>query len=116
MKRRAFVTGAVLGGPLAIAAAGETEHRLRVATFQADVTPPLGAVLCHGSITPAKEIVSPLTARGVILLTGSKPIVLCSVDWVGIGNGAHDAWQAALARAARMSVDRVSLHVVHQHG
>jgi hypothetical protein len=34
---------------------------------------------------------------------------------VGIGNGAHDAWRAALARAVQTSVDRVSLHVVHQH-
>ena len=115
MKRRDFVSSLLLCGPLAVATAQQAGRRLHVATFQADVTPPVGAVLCHGSIPPVKEIVSPLTARGVVLLTDSAPIVLCAVDWVGIGNAAHDAWRTALADAVNTSVDRVSLHVVHQH-
>jgi hypothetical protein len=39
---------------------------LRIATFQADVTPPLGAPLCDALVKPAAEIVDPLSARGVV--------------------------------------------------
>src|SRR4051812_2467038 len=73
---------------------------LRLAAFQADVTPPLGAPLCNGSVKPAKEIVTPLTARGVILLNAGRPIVLCAFDWVGIANESHDEFRRALAQAA----------------
>ncbi len=95
--------------------AGAADAPLRIATFQADVTPPIGAVLSHGNVAPAREIVDPLTARGLILFAEGQPIVLCSVDWVGIGNLAHDAWRQALAQAAGTSPDRVVVHVVHQH-
>jgi hypothetical protein len=44
-----------------------------------------------------------------------RPIVLCAVDWVGIGNGGYDAFREALAKAADTSVDRVALHTLHQH-
>ena len=115
MQRRDFFLSTLLGGPLSLALGRESGRPLRVATFEADVTPPIGATLCHGNVAAVKEIVSPLTARGIILFAEGTPIVLCAVDWVGIGNGAHDAWRAALARAVQTSVDRVSLHVVHQH-
>ncbi len=98
-------------GPAVAAENGE----LRIATFQADVTPPIGAVLCHGNVQPATEIVDPLTARGVVLWAADGPIVLCAVDWVGIGNEAHDAWRDALAKAAGTVRERVAVHVVHQH-
>lgn len=88
---------------------------MRVATFQVDATPPLGTRLCYGAVEPAREIVDPLSARGIVLLTGERPIVLCAVDWVGIGNGGHDAWRDALAEAAGTTRERVSVHTVHQH-
>lgn len=88
---------------------------LEVATFQADVTPPLGSPLCNGGVKPAMEIVTPLTARGIVLLGAGKPIVLCAVDWVGIANESHDAFRGALAEAAGTSVERVTLHTLHQH-
>lgn len=88
---------------------------LRIATFQADVTPPLGSVLCHGSRVPAKEIVDRLSARGIVLLGSGEPIVLCSVDWVAISNEAHDVFREKLAEAVGTSVDRVTVHTVHQH-
>jgi len=66
--------------------AGEAAGPLRIATFQADVTPPLGAPLCHGNVRPAERIDDPLSARGIILLAEGPPIVLCAFDWVGIGN------------------------------
>lgn len=89
---------------------------MRVATFVADVTPPLGTPLCYGLVPVGAAVGDPLWARGVVLLpAGEKPIVLCAVDWLGIGNGSRDEWRAALAKAARTTPDRVALHTVHQH-
>ncbi|HWQ56118.1 MAG TPA: hypothetical protein VN442_20700 [Bryobacteraceae bacterium] len=88
---------------------------LSVAVFQADVTPPLGTPLCHGAIEPARTIVDPLSARGLVLLGAGKPIVLVSVDWVGIANEGHDEWRQALATATGTTMDRVRVHVVHPH-
>ncbi len=73
---------------------------LRIALFQADATPPLGSPLCNGNVKPVMEIVSPLTARGVVLLGSGDPIVVCAFDWVGIGNGSYDQFRQAIAMAA----------------
>ncbi len=89
--------------------------QLRIATFEADVTPPLGAPLCNGGVQPANKIVAPLSARGIILLGSGKPIVLCAFDWVGIGNGAHDLYRERLAAAVGTSTNRVTVHTLHQH-
>jgi len=88
---------------------------LRVATFQADVTPPLGTPLCFALVPPGSQVVDPLTARGVVLLGAGKPIVLTAVDWLGISNEAHDHWRQQIARAAGTTPDRVTVHVLHQH-
>jgi hypothetical protein len=88
---------------------------LRIATFQVDATPPLGSPLCDAAVPPAKEIVDPLSVRGIVLVGSGQPIVLCAVDWVGIANGGQDAWREALAAAAGTSADRVAVHTLHQH-
>jgi hypothetical protein len=88
---------------------------LRIAAFRVDVTPPLGAPLCDSLCPPAGEIVDPLSARGVVLVADAQPIILCAVDWVGIGNGAYDAWRSAIAKAAGTIPGRVAVHCLHQH-
>jgi hypothetical protein len=89
---------------------------LRVATFAAEVTPPLGTPLCVGLVMPGSSVSDPLEARGVVLLPeGQQPIVLCAVDWLGIGNSSHDRWRAALALAAGTIPSRVAVQTVHQH-
>jgi hypothetical protein len=88
---------------------------LRAAVFQADVTPPIGSPLLHGARPPAREIVTPLSARGLILLGADDPVVLCCLDWIGIGNASHDAFREALAEAAGTPADRVAVHTLHQH-
>src|SRR5262249_52518095 len=93
----------------------EGEKPLKIAVFDADVTPPVGTPLCDGLVQPAKDFDSRLTARGVILFTNEKPIVLCAVDWVGIGNDGHTAFREALAKAAGTTKDRVCVHCLHQH-
>jgi hypothetical protein len=100
---------------LAILAISTQNVPLGIATFQADVTPPIGAPLCDALVLPTKEIVDPLSARGVILLTSSKPIVICAVDWVGVGNTGHDVFRDALALAAGTTRDRVCVHCLHPH-
>ena len=92
-----------------------SEQALNIATFQIDATPPLGSPLCNGGVAPAKKIIDRLSARGLVLLTNEPPIVLCAVDWVGIGNGGNDVWREALAEAAGTTIDRVNVHTVHQH-
>lgn len=89
---------------------------LRLATFEADVTPPIGSPLCISLVPNATQIESPLLARGVVLYpSGQKPIVLCAVDWISIGNEAMSAWKSALARAVGTTPDRIAVHTVHQH-
>ena len=116
MKHCATFMLLLIAGPfIGSCTAAEASQPLRIATFQADVTPPLGSPLCHGNVLPAKEIVDRLSARGIILLTGEKPIVLCSVDWVAISNTSHDEFRKAIAEAVGTTAARVSVHAVHQH-
>src|SRR5688572_23185714 len=91
------------------------EPPLKIATFEANVTPPLGTPLCDALVVPAKQIVDPLLARGVILFTSEKPIVVVAVDWVGIGNSGHHAFRDAIAKAAGTTKERVCVHCLHQH-
>ena len=89
---------------------------LRVATFKVDVTPPIGSPLCCAAgVKPAAKIVDPLSARGLILLGASKPIVLVAVDWEGIANEGWDEWRRAIADAVGTDIEHVSVHTLHQH-
>src|SRR4051812_38199971 len=85
---------------------------MRIAVFNADATPALGTPVAYA---PVRSITDPLSARGVVLLGAGKPIVLCAVDWIGIGNSGHDQWRKGLAEAAGTTMDRVTVHTLHQH-
>ena len=88
---------------------------LEVASFEFDVTPPLGTPLCEGAVEKARRIDDPLKCRGIILMGAERPIVLCAVDWLGISGKGHKAWRQALADAAGTSPDRVAVNCLHQH-
>jgi hypothetical protein len=88
---------------------------LRIGTFRFDVTPPSGHSLCGGWIKPVIGVDDPLEAIGYVLLGAGKPIVVCVVDWTGILNSGHLQWRQTLADAAGTTVDRVTVHCVHQH-
>jgi len=64
---------------------------------------------------PSVRVDDPLTARGIVLLSDEKPIVLFAIDWVGIANGGYDLWRETLAKAAGTTPDRVAVHALHQH-
>ena len=85
---------------------------LKIATFSVDASPPVGSPMAY-DITDRIE--SPLSCRGIVLWPGEPPVVLCAVDWIGIGGEGHAAFRAALAHAAGTSADRVALHCLHQH-
>ena len=91
------------------------EPMYRLASFSADVTPPLGHGLLAGVIEPAREIVDPLFAHGVVLTGPEAPIVIVGVDWCEIRNDAHERWRHVLATAAGTSPDRVVVSTLHQH-
>ncbi|WP_144993943.1 hypothetical protein [Polystyrenella longa] len=88
---------------------------VRLSTFEADVTPPLGSPLCNGNVAPVMEITTPLTARGIVLQYDDQPIVLCAFDWVGIGNESYDQFRKTIAEATGTTADRVALQTLHQH-
>ncbi len=90
----------------------DASEPLRVAAFNVDATPPLGSPVAYAL---ARKIEDPLSARGIVLISDDKPVVLCAVDWIGIANGGQDVWREKLAQAAGTSADRVSVHTLHQH-
>src|SRR5436853_923991 len=92
---------------------GSQAATLRVATFDIDVTPPVGSQMAYDPVTNKWDL--GLRARGIVLLGAGEPIVLCAVDWIGIANEGHDAFRSALARAAGTSPARVAVHTLHQH-
>ena len=102
----AFVTSLVLfiGYPVGA--------EISVGVFQVDATPAIGSPVAYA---PARSITDPLSARGVVLMGAGKPIVLCAVDWIGIGNSGYATWRAKLAAAANTDVNRVAVHTLHQH-
>jgi hypothetical protein len=111
---RSFVIAAVVV-PILSVLAPAADGPLKIATFEADITPPIGTPLCDGLVPPAKEIVDPLSARGIVLFAEGRPIVLCAMDWVGVGNSGYEAFREALAKAAGTTKDRVCVHCLHQH-
>src|SRR3954464_9409016 len=85
---------------------------LRAGVFAVDASPPVGSPMAYD---PTKEVVHPLSCRGVVLIGDGEPVVLCAVDWIGIGNDGHAEFRAALAKAAGTSARRVAVHTLHQH-
>jgi hypothetical protein len=99
---------------VSVGMADEGRPKLRLATFNADVTVPLGHGMMGGSWL-SKSIADPLEANGFVLLGGGAPIVFVSVDWCEIRNDALERWQNVLAEAAGTESSRVLVTTVHQH-
>ena len=97
----------------AAGAGKEKETILRVATFDLDVTPPVGSAMAYTIVEKSPEL--SLRCRGVIVLGAGKPIVMCAIDWIGVANEGYDQFRDALAKAAGTTRDRVALHALHQH-
>ncbi|QDT71549.1 hypothetical protein [Lacipirellula limnantheis] len=97
------------------AAVAQSAAPLRLATFTADVTVPLGHGMM-GGLWRSTSVADPLEANGFVLLGGDQPpVVFVSVDWCEIRNEALDRWKALVAVAAETTPDRVMVTAVHQH-
>jgi putative membrane-bound dehydrogenase-like protein len=86
---------------------------VRVATFDIDATPEVGMMMAYDPVRRVDEL--GLRCRGIVLLGSDQPIVLCAVDWIGIGNEGHDLFREVLAQAAGTVPARVAVHTLHQH-
>jgi hypothetical protein len=89
------------------------EDSLRLSVFDIDVTPPVGTPLAYDMSTQSWDL--GLRAKGIVLQGKGLPIVLCSVDWLAIGNEGMDEFKNALAAAVGSTPQRVAVHVIHQH-
>jgi hypothetical protein len=106
MSRRGLVRAAVVVVlPRGLAAV----PRLRVATFRCDVTPPPGEPLIW--TTPLVKTEDPLWAKGIVLDDGRRRLVLCAMDWCGLGSSALRQFQEAMSDRQTSTV----VHSVHQH-
>ena len=102
--------GCLVGLP---ARSEEPTTTLRIAKFDVDATPEVGFMMAYDRVQRVEEL--GLRARGIVILGSDQPIVLCAVDWIGIGNEGHDAFRDRLARAAGTIRQRVAVHTLHQH-
>jgi hypothetical protein len=105
----------LVGGGAVESRADAAEPAFQVATFSAEVTPPLGHRLLTGGGKKATVVDDPLFAKGVVLLGADRPIMLCSVDWAEIRNDAYDRWRSVLAEAVGTEPVRVLVSCIHQH-
>lgn len=104
MLRRSFL--------LAASAAPAMTSGYQLATFQAEITPPIGSPIYTGT---ARSIADPLEARGIVLRGPEKPVVIVSLDWCEVRNRSYDLWRSRLAAAAGTTPERVMLSCVHPH-
>lgn len=105
----------VLLGALMAAAVAVPVSALQISTFSTEVTCPMGHALMGGGIMPAKDVVDPLYANGLVLLGAGDPIVIVVMDWCEIRNDAYDYFRDEVAKAAGTTRERVLLSCVHQH-
>ncbi|QEH38047.1 hypothetical protein OJF2_66430 [Aquisphaera giovannonii] len=112
--RPALVLGLAAMAAILVAgnAAALASDGLRAAVFAVDASPPIGSPMAYN---PTLEVQLPLSCRGVVLAGAGDPIVLCAVDWIGIGNDGQVEFRRALADATGTSPDRVRVHTLHQH-
>ena len=108
--RTRFVIGCLMWAWVTVVS---VRAQLRVGLFDIDATPPVGSRMAYDPVTNAWDL--GLRARGVVVMGTDRPVVLCAVDWIGIGNEGHDAFRQQLAAAAGTTVDRVAVHSLHQH-
>jgi hypothetical protein len=99
--------------PNIITAETTAPSSLQISTFDIDATPPVGSYLAYDQMVNTWDM--SLRARGIVIMGSGLPIVLISVDWIGISNDSQDAFKETLALAAGTIPQRVAVHTIHQH-
>ena len=107
----------LLNSPLSALAADfypkTVQSQLKLATFDVDATPPVGSSLTYDPMINSWDL--GLRAKGIVILGAGEPIVMCSVDWIGIANDSQDEFKRVMAEAAGTIPSRVVVHAIHQH-
>lgn len=106
---------ALSGGPRPPLVGAREEVKLTLATFETDVTIPIGHPCMGGGVAPAKEVIDPLLAHGFVLQGAGKPVVFVALDWCEIRNGAYERFRERIAKAVGTDPVRVMLCALHQH-
>ena len=109
---RALLLGALIACWMGLPVLAGDAPQFRLATFQSDVTLPLGDLLYA---KPLATVEHPLLAKGVVLDDGAKRYVLTAVDWCTMRNSTHTMFQNKIAVAAGADPSHVAVHCVHQH-
>lgn len=87
-----------------------------LATFEVDVTIPIGHPCMGGGIAPARGVAERLQARGLVLtFADQKPFVIVCFDWCEIRGSAYDDWRNALAKEVGTDPQRVLISCTHVH-
>lgn len=102
-----------VGGTTVFAQKNFSSQGLSIATFDVDATPPVGSHLTYDLMKNSWDL--GLRAKGFVLIGAGEPIVICSVDWIGISNDSQDEFKRVLANAAQTVPERVAVHAIHQH-
>ena len=115
MKRRALFVFSLVAAFLLVPARASSQDKgggLRIGVFSVDATPPVGSPLAYDLM---EGVNSSLSCRGIVFAGAGKPIVLCAIDWIGIGNAGQTVFREAIAASTGTDPDRVAIHVLHQH-
>ena len=86
---------------------------MRVATFQCDVTPPLGSMTLRHQVLVTVE--TPLLAKGILLEDEQNRYIICALDWCLVDGTVHSMFRDKMAAAAGTDSSRVAVQCVHQH-
>ncbi|MES3017286.1 MAG: hypothetical protein V4721_05885 [Bacteroidota bacterium] len=107
----------IIGGLFILSSATVTAQtmsgNLKLATFDIDATPPVGSQLTYDPMINNWDL--GLRAKGIVIVGAGQPIVMCSVDWIGISNESQDEFKRVMALAANTIPSRVVVHTIHQH-
>lgn len=112
---RYVIVGLIAVSFLRIPTPSLADDGLRVATFSADITPPLGQPVGLGFIPILKTAEHPLLARGILLRDAGVSCVICTLDWMEVHNESYDFLREAIGKAAGVPPSRVALQSLHQH-
>ncbi len=112
---RYLIVGLIAVGSLPAPSELMARDGLRITTFSADITPPLGQPVGLGFIPILKTAEHPLMARGVLLQDSGTSCVICTFDWMEVHNESYDFLRQKIADAAGVHVSHVALHCLHQH-
>ena len=97
------------------AATFAAEPVLQLATFRADVTPPIGDGPCVGFMPKVDSIEHPLELRGIVLRANGQTFVIAALDYQGLCNSSDEEFRKRMAEAAGTTPGRVALQSLHQH-